>query len=228
MTLCAKCKKNPAVFFITKMENGKTTSEGLCLSCAKELGIAPINQMIDNFGVSDEELENINNQMSEFMESMEGMPGMDGDLSEMLGQISGGEDDEGGAATAPLDAFLSREFLSFLIVGGINTVSNVIFSTIYSLFIPNTTLAFFPGYITSNVVSYLLNSKLTFKERLGFVKFIKFFISYIPNFIIQTIIVWLFDNFIHGPSVIAYAIAAIIGVPVTFVFMKIFTFKKND
>ena len=87
MTLCAKCKKNPAVFFITKMENGKTTSEGLCLSCAKELGIAPINQMIDNFGVSDEELENINNQMSEFMESMEGMPGMDGDLSEMLGQI---------------------------------------------------------------------------------------------------------------------------------------------
>ena len=50
------------------MENGKTTSEGLCLSCAKELGIAPINQMIDNFGVSDEELENINNQMSEFME----------------------------------------------------------------------------------------------------------------------------------------------------------------
>lgn len=61
MTLCAKCKKNPAVFFITKMENGKTTSEGLCLSCAKELGIAPINQMIDNFGVSDEELENINN-----------------------------------------------------------------------------------------------------------------------------------------------------------------------
>ena len=113
-----------------------------------------------------------------------------------------------------LKMFLSREFLSFLIVGGINTGSNVIFSTIYSLFIPNTTLAFFPGYITSNVVSYLLNSKLTFKERLGFVKFIKFFIS--------------FDNFIHGPSVIAYAIAAIIGVPVTFVFMKIFTFKKND
>ena len=65
-----------------------------------------------------------------------------------------------------LKMFLSREFLSFLIVGGINTGSNVIFSTIYSLFIPNTTLAFFPGYITSNVVSYLLNSKLTFKERL--------------------------------------------------------------
>ncbi|MBR0027175.1 MAG: HAD-IB family phosphatase [Clostridia bacterium] len=124
--------------------------------------------------------------------------------------------------------FLTREFLSFVIVGVINTGSNVIFSALYRLFIPDTTLAFFPGYITSNVVSYLLNSYLTFKEKLGFVKFIKFFISYIPNFIIQTAIVWLFDNFIHGPSIIAYALAAVIGVPVTFVFMKIFTFKKSD
>ena len=124
--------------------------------------------------------------------------------------------------------FLTREFLSFVIVGVINTGSNVVFSAIYRLFIPDTTLAFFPGYITSNVVSYLLNSYLTFKEKLGFVKFIKFFISYIPNFIIQTAIVWLFDNFIHGPSIVAYALAAVIGVPVTFVFMKIFTFKKAD
>lgn len=126
-----------------------------------------------------------------------------------------------------LNMFMTREFLSFIIVGAINTLSNIIFSTIYSLFIPSTTLAFLPGYITSNVVSYLLNSCLTFKEKLGFVKFIKFFISYIPNFLIQTIIVWLFDRFIHGPAVIAYAIAAIIGVPVTFVLMKIFTFKKK-
>ena len=84
MTLCAKCKKNPAVFFITKMENGKTTSEGLCLSCAKELGIAPINQMIDNFGVSDEELEYIYFQMCVFMESLVCRPGMDGVLSDMF------------------------------------------------------------------------------------------------------------------------------------------------
>lgn len=126
-----------------------------------------------------------------------------------------------------LKMFFSREFLSFLIVGGINTVSNIIFSTIYSLFIPNTTIAFFPGYITSNVVSYLLNSYLTFKEKLGFVKFIKFFVSYIPNFVIQTVIVYLFDRFVHGAPVLAYAIAAVIGVPVTFVFMKVFAFKKE-
>lgn len=123
--------------------------------------------------------------------------------------------------------FLTPQFLMFLIVGVINTLSNIVFSTIYSLFIPNTTAAFFPGYITSNVVAYLLNSKLTFKERLGFVRFVKFFISYIPNFIIQTVIVYLYDMIIHGPSVIAYAIAAIIGVPVTFVIMKLFAFRKK-
>lgn len=126
-----------------------------------------------------------------------------------------------------LSMFFSREFLSFVIVGGINTLSNVIFSTIYSLFIPNTTLAFIPGYITSNVVSYLLNSFLTFKEKLGVVKFIKFFISYIPNFIIQTVIVWLYSRFVGGSPIIAYAIAAVIGVPVTFVLMKLFAFGKK-
>lgn len=123
--------------------------------------------------------------------------------------------------------FLTPQFLMFLIVGVINTLSNILFSTIYSLFIHNTTAAFFPGYITSNIVAYLLNSKLTFKERLGFVRFVKFFISYIPNFIIQTVIVYLYDLLIQGPSVIAYAIAAIIGVPVTFVIMKLFAFRKK-
>ena len=103
----------------------------------------------------------------------------------------------------------------------------MIFSTIYSFFIHDATLAFIPGYITANVVSYLLNSFLTFKEKLGVVKFIKFFISYIPNFIIQTVIVWLYSRFVGGSPIIAYAIAAVIGVPVTFVLMKIFAFGKK-
>lgn len=110
MNLCSKCKKNPAVFYITKMEGDKTSSEGLCLACAKELGIAPLNQMIENFGVSDDELDTLNNQMSEFMESLENMDGMNGNPMEMMEQFSGGEDDEGGAATAPLDMF--KDFFS--------------------------------------------------------------------------------------------------------------------
>lgn len=123
--------------------------------------------------------------------------------------------------------FLTPEFLMFLVVGVINTLSNVVFSTIYSLFITSTTAAFIPGYITSNVVAYILNSKLTFKERLGFVRFVKFFISYIPNFLIQSSIVAVYERLIDGPAVIAYAIAAVIGVPITFIIMKIFAFKKK-
>lgn len=104
MNLCSKCNKNPAVFYITKMEGNKTSSEGLCLPCAKSLGIAPLNNMIESFGVSDDELDTLNGQMSEFMESLEGMD--DGaDPMTMMEQFSSGGDDEGGAATTPLSMF---------------------------------------------------------------------------------------------------------------------------
>lgn len=112
ISLCSKCKKNPAVFYITKMEGDKTSSEGLCLSCAKELGIAPLNKMIESFGVTDDELDNLNDQMSDFMESLEGFDDIGDDPMEIMEQLSGGEDDEGGAATAPLDIF--KEFFSNL------------------------------------------------------------------------------------------------------------------
>lgn len=45
-TLCSKCKKNLAVVFITKIENGQTNNEGYCLKCARELGIKPVDDMI--------------------------------------------------------------------------------------------------------------------------------------------------------------------------------------
>ena len=109
MELCSKCKKNPAVMFITKMEAGKTTSEGLCLPCAKALGIAPLNNMISQFGVSDDELDTLNSQMSEFIENISGdLPEDPEALSAMMEQISGGEDDEGGAATAPVGSLFNE------------------------------------------------------------------------------------------------------------------------
>ena len=45
-TLCSKCKKNVAVIFITKVENGKSTNEGLCLKCAKSLGIKQVDEIV--------------------------------------------------------------------------------------------------------------------------------------------------------------------------------------
>ena len=68
--LCSRCGERPAVVFIQKMEDGKMVPEGLCIRCAKELNVGSINQMIEQLGVTDEELEAASEQMSAFMENM--------------------------------------------------------------------------------------------------------------------------------------------------------------
>ena len=62
--LCAKCKKNIAVVFITKMENGATLNEGYCLKCARSLGIPQIDQAVQQMGFSEEDLDTLSDEMS--------------------------------------------------------------------------------------------------------------------------------------------------------------------
>ena len=95
--ICSRCKKNVAVVFITKIENGSPTNEGLCLKCAKELGIKPVQDMMQNMGISDEELDGISNEM---MAAFGGAENLD-DVED------GGEDDNGKTATFP---FLNKLF----------------------------------------------------------------------------------------------------------------------
>ena len=66
-TLCSKCQKNVAVIFITKVENGKSTNEGLCLKCAKELGIKQVDEIVERMGITDEDLDGLNNEMMAMM-----------------------------------------------------------------------------------------------------------------------------------------------------------------
>ncbi len=66
-TLCSRCQKNVAVIFITKVENGKSTSEGLCLKCARELGIKQVDEIVERMGITDEELDGLNNEMMAMM-----------------------------------------------------------------------------------------------------------------------------------------------------------------
>ena len=100
-TLCSRCHKNVAVIFIQKMEGGTTKSEGLCLKCAKELGIKPVEDMMQKMGISDEDLEGLTNEMMSAFGGAEGMEGLvpaeDGD----------DEEDEGKTATFP---FLNKLF----------------------------------------------------------------------------------------------------------------------
>ena len=125
------------------------------------------------------------------------------------------------------NVFLSKEFFGFLVVGGINTINGILFSYIYSLFL-DVNVSFICGYITSMTISYLLNTTLVFKEDMRFMKYIKFCISYIPNFIIQNIFVIIFYNILGWNKLIVFALAAIVGVPITFIIMKFFAFSKKN
>lgn len=92
--MCSKCGIRPAVLFIQKMEDGKVVPEGLCIKCAREINVGSINQMIDQLGISDEELEQASEQMSQFMENMQDFDF--GSVGEMLDP-----DNAEGAQTLP-------------------------------------------------------------------------------------------------------------------------------
>ncbi len=67
MMVCCKCKKRPAVVFVTRTDGKESKNEGFCLSCAKELGIKPVNDMLEKFGISDEDMEQMESQMTEML-----------------------------------------------------------------------------------------------------------------------------------------------------------------
>ncbi len=92
--VCSRCKKRPAVVFITRMEGDKTVNDGLCLNCAKELGIKPVEELLDKFGMSDEDIEQMGQQMESMMAEVN--PGGEGD-----GDAEEDEFSTGGAATFP-------------------------------------------------------------------------------------------------------------------------------
>ncbi|HZK26692.1 MAG TPA: ATP-dependent Clp protease ATP-binding subunit [Thermoclostridium sp.] len=71
MIKCSICKKNIAVIFITKVVNGKQEPVGLCMQCAQKQGIAPLDQIIQQTGLSQTDFENLNNQMAELFENMD-------------------------------------------------------------------------------------------------------------------------------------------------------------
>ena len=70
MQMCARCKKRLAVVFITRMENNQTVNEGLCLRCARELGIKPVSDMLSRMGLDDEAIERMNSEMTDVADQL--------------------------------------------------------------------------------------------------------------------------------------------------------------
>ena len=101
--LCSRCKKNIAVVFITRQENGQNVNEGLCLKCAKNLGLPQVDEMMRRMGITDEDLDNISNEMMGVFGGAENLEG----LTDADDPDADNEDEDGKTATFP---FLSRFF----------------------------------------------------------------------------------------------------------------------
>ena len=102
--MCSRCGKNVAVVFITKLEGGVQKNEGLCLKCARELHIKPVDDMIEKMGISDEDLDNLSGEMMNALNGVESLMDMSVDPDN---ETDTDADDDGKTATFP---FLNRLF----------------------------------------------------------------------------------------------------------------------
>ena len=97
--MCSRCGKNVAIVFITKIEGTESKNEGLCLKCARELHIKPVDDMIEKLGISDEDLDSISGDMMNALSGVESLMDIDSNPDD--------SDDDGKTATFP---FLNRLF----------------------------------------------------------------------------------------------------------------------
>ena len=107
-TLCSRCKENVAVIFITRIENGESHNEGLCLRCARELHIKPVDEMMEKLGISDADLDNLTGDVAEMLGSM-GMLGGDDAADEGLADRDGHDTARALDQTALADADVRAE-----------------------------------------------------------------------------------------------------------------------
>ena len=86
--VCIRCQKRPAIIFIQRMENGQMKQEGYCLHCARELHIKPVDDLMKQFGMSEQDLDNMENRMESMMEEL----GDSNPLSMLMNMSGAGED----------------------------------------------------------------------------------------------------------------------------------------
>jgi len=99
-TLCSRCKKNAAVIFITKIENGQSSNEGICLKCAREMNIKPVEDIIKRMGLTDEDLDSLTDEMMDAMGGIDSLAEQEDNTEDgktatfpFLNRLFGGPDD---------------------------------------------------------------------------------------------------------------------------------------
>lgn len=113
----------------------------------------------------------------------------------------------------------------FILCGGLGTITNVIFSSLLSLTLP-ATLSYVIGYGASMFVTYALNAKFIFKEQFTFASFLKFILSYIPNFIILFVFVAVLIQVFEINRYLVFISAGLLGIPITYILVKLHAFNK--
>ena len=124
--------------------------------------------------------------------------------------------------------FISKKFIAFCLLGVVNTLNDAIFSLIYHWMGLQENLAAVVGYYTAFTIAYFLHSKITFKCKISLKKYLKFFITYIPNFTIFALSTFLTLDTMGLSQFWGTVIASMFGGPVTFIILKIYTFKRKQ
>mgnify|MGYP000134597897 FL=1 len=105
--VCIRCQKRPAIIFVQRMENGQMKNEGYCLHCAREMHIKPVDDLMKQFGMSDEDMDAMEDRMENMMQEMGDMSSMN-PFSMMMGMGQPDQNEEdgdlvpGSSATFPL------------------------------------------------------------------------------------------------------------------------------
>lgn len=124
--------------------------------------------------------------------------------------------------------FFSRDFILFILIGVINTFNSVVFSMFFRFLRLGKLTAFCCGFVLGTFIAYLLNNFIIFKEKFLFKRYLKVFVSYIPNLLIQLVVVFVMCKVYNLPDIVAYLSASVIGVPVSFLFVRLFAFQPTN
>ena len=99
--VCIRCQKRPAIIFVQRMENGQMKNEGYCLHCARELHIKPVEDLMKQFGMSDEDMDNMEDRMENMMQELGDGSGSMNPFSMMMNMGQPREDDDGDEGLMP-------------------------------------------------------------------------------------------------------------------------------
>lgn len=122
--------------------------------------------------------------------------------------------------------WLSPEFFRFWCVGWLNMAAAWLLEVGWALVLPKN-LAFAVGYAMSLMVSFTLNSIITFRRRMTLFRLGKYVLSYLPNFAVQFLTVIVLHNLLNWPYLLTCFLAAVVGTPVTFLCLKFFAFAQH-